>query len=290
MRKRIPALVRLLAVSALLVVALGVFLKYVLLRPMGLYQDEYAVAVPFLLLAREDDSDMLLSEPKETEPVETIPETQPPETEAPAEAPTEAPTEPIVIDETWFNDALFIGDSRTEGLSVYGRLGEADYFCKVGMSVYNVQKARCSDKEFGKTNLAGLLDTHSYGKVYISLGLNEVGYEHSQVLEKYGSLVDLVREKQPNAAIILQGIMTVSRKKARSASYFSLESINHLNQGIEAMADGEQIHYIDVNEWIADEEGYLPDELSGDGCHLYGAGYTDWSSWIMDNAATLGIK
>lgn len=293
MRNRIPALVWLLAVSALLIAALGVYLKYVLLRPLELYQDEYAVAVPFLLLTRDENSDIFLHGSRETEPEETVPETSLPdvlETEAPTEMPTDAPTEPVQIDESWFNDALFIGDSRTEGLSVYGRLGEAHYFCKVGMSVYNVQKAWCSDKEFGKTNLSGLLSTHSYGKVYINLGLNEVGYDHAQVLEKYAKLVDLVREKQPDAVIILQGIMTVSRAKAKSKQYFSLENIDDLNQGIEAIANGEQIRYIDVNEWIADEEGYLPDDLSNDGCHLQGAGYSDWSDWIMENAATLGIE
>ena len=36
------------------------------------------------------------------------------------------------------DDALFIGDSRTVGLMEYAGIDDADYFCTVGMSVYNI--------------------------------------------------------------------------------------------------------------------------------------------------------
>lgn len=301
MKKRIPALLWMLAVPAVLIAALGAYLKYAVLRPLELYQEEPVFAVPFLLIANEEDRELLQWEemlPEETQPPETIPEsTEPPEpTEAETQPPTEPPveetqpTEPIEISESWFDDALFIGDSRTEGLSMFARLGEAQYFCKAGMTVYNVQSARCSDTEFGKTNLANLLSTNTYGKIYISLGLNEIGYNREGMLKNYQSLIDLVREKQPDAVIVLQAIMTLGRGKAASREYFSLENIQDLNQDIAALADGDQMRYIDVNEWIADEDGYLPDELSGDGCHLYGSEYESWAQWLMDSAATLGIR
>ncbi len=35
-------------------------------------------------------------------------------------------------------DVLFIGDSRTVGLSEYGDLGNADVFADSGMSVFNL--------------------------------------------------------------------------------------------------------------------------------------------------------
>lgn len=308
MKNRIPALLWMVAVTAVLIAALGAWLKYGVLRPLELYQDEPVMAVPFLLMANEEDHYILQklhqeetpeTVPEETQPpVTEVPETQPPTqapTEAPTEPPTEAPTEPtetepVVIEESWFDDALFIGDSRTQGLSMYARLGQAQYFCEVGMTVYNVQSSRCSDEDYGKTYLSDLLSENSYGKVYINLGLNEIGHNREKTLEKYQELIDLIQEKQPDATIVLQGIMTLGRKKAASQDYFSLDSIHLLNQDIQNLADAENLFYIDVNEWIADEEGYLPDELSGDGCHLYGSEYDDWARWIMDNAATLEIQ
>ena len=62
-------------------------------------------------------------------------ETAPPTSVSPTTAETEPTTEPAP-DESWFDDALFIGESRTAGLQGYGRLGKADYFCGEGLTVY----------------------------------------------------------------------------------------------------------------------------------------------------------
>ena len=44
----------------------------------------------------------------------------------------------ITSDSSYFDDALFIGDSRTVGLCEYGTLKNADYFASTGMSVYKL--------------------------------------------------------------------------------------------------------------------------------------------------------
>jgi len=43
--------------------------------------------------------------------------------------------EPFKADTTYFDDALFIGDSRTVGLAEYGNLGQAEVLADSGMSV-----------------------------------------------------------------------------------------------------------------------------------------------------------
>lgn len=52
---------------------------------------------------------------------------------------TTAPT-PVfqTVDDSYFDDALFIGDSRTEGLALYGSLTNADYFSSVGLTIFKV--------------------------------------------------------------------------------------------------------------------------------------------------------
>ena len=63
-----------------------------------------------------------------------------------------------------------------------------------------------------------------------------------------------------------------------------------MNTGIKALADRERIRYIDANTYFADEEGYLPSEMTADGCHFYVSGYQDWARWIFENAKTLNIS
>ncbi len=305
MNKHLLTLLCLLLITSVLVACLGGFLKYGVLRDLELCQDISIMAVPFVLLEDEGvkyalqtmaQKELELPADQSTEPpiteesTEAITEAQsdPPATEVPTEPPTEP--WPEDVEESWFDDVLFVGDSRTVGLRDYARLGKAEYFCQVGMTVYGVLDAKCGDTNFGDTTLGDLLSTRSYGKIYVNLGLNECGSSHKSIISKYRQLLDLIQEKQPDAVIIVQGIMTVSREKAASKSYFGLDNLHALNDAIASLADGDQIRYIDVNEWLADEEGYMPSNWSGDGCHPYVAGYREWAQWLLDTAGDLHIR
>lgn len=308
MKKNRRTLTTLLLISVLLIAAIGGYLKYGLLRPLGIQREESVMALPFVMLA--DDGLRFMVEMNAqaldapTEPtvppteqasqlIETEPSTEPatePATEPPATTEPE-PTKPeyIQLDESWFDDALFIGDSRTMGLRNYHRLGEAEYFTTIGMNVYNVFIVSSSDTNFEKMSLESLLQKHTYGKILIGIGINECDYPYDYIMEGFQRLIDMIKQYQPDAVIILQAIMTVSEKQTQVAECFSLENLGKINEGIASFADGERIFYIDVNEWIADENGYLPEEVTFDGIHLYGAGYKDWALWFVDACGYLGI-
>ena len=64
-------------------------------------------------------------------------------------------------------DALFIGDSRTVGMMEYAGLTEANYFCSIGMDVFNIKKNRVSVPSVGKVTLEELLSNKKYGKIYM---------------------------------------------------------------------------------------------------------------------------
>ena len=316
--KKIPALYYMLILSALVFLGAGAYLKYVVLAPLNLYQDEHLAAIPFLLMADEQTQYLLrtetvVNEPEVTEESVPEPETAATEPESIEEVVTEPVmettvpviTEPVVeeteevtpeptvlkeVDESWFDDALFVGDSRTQGLANFGRLGNATYFANVGLSVYSIQSVRIGLADVGKGNLKSLLMKKDFGKIYISLGLNEIMGDHDNLITKYQEVIDMIQEIEPDAVIILQGIMTVGREKAAVKACFHPDYIASLNERIKGLAVGDKMRYIDVNEWIADEEGYLPDGWSKDGTHPYADGYYEWGQWILQNASTLGIE
>ena len=89
-------------------------------------------------------------------------------------------------------DALFIGDSRTVGMMEYAGLTEANYFCSIGMNVFNIKKNRVSVPSVGKVTLEELLSNKKYGKIYIMLGINELGYDFQSIINIYGDLLDFV--------------------------------------------------------------------------------------------------
>lgn len=54
-----------------------------------------------------------------------------------------------------FTNVLFIGDSRTAGLSEYGDLGQAEVFADSGMSVFNLFDSRIKTKSREQADIKG---------------------------------------------------------------------------------------------------------------------------------------
>ena len=184
-------------------------------------------------------------------------------------------------------DALFIGDSRTVGLMEYSGMDGADYFCTVGMSVYNIHKKPVSVPNVGKVTLTELLNGKKYGKIYVMLGVNEVGYKFSSTAEKYSELIEFIKDKQPNAVIFIQANLHVSKSRSDSDKVVNNTAINGLNAELSKLADGKSKFYIDANILFDDGAGGLSADKSEDGTHLYAKYYKEWGEWIVSQTASI---
>ena len=185
------------------------------------------------------------------------------------------------------DDALFIGDSRTVGIMEYAGIDGADYFCTVGMSVYNINKKPVSVPNVGKVTLTELLNSKRYGKIYIMLGINEVGYEFSSTVEKYSELIEFVKGKQSDAVIFIQANLHVSKSRSDSDKVVNNTAINGLNAELAKLADGKSKFYLDANILFDDKTGALSSDKSGDSTHLYAKYYKEWGEWIIRQTASL---
>lgn len=310
--KRLEPKQRGLAVLAILLVATslaatvtGLVLKAQLQKYVGGWEDRLAIAVPFMLL--HDNTDLRRMEqarqagstPNQPEQPEdpTDPEA-PGESEIPTDTETPAqpekpqvpgvPTElPDVVtgakygeDESFFDDALFIGDSRMVSSAYYARLGKADYFTDVGMNVFQMFSVTASDDNFDATDLTTLLQNRTYKKIFIMLGINECGYPMSSLLSAYQEDIDTLKRLQPDATIYLLKVYGVSRSVAESASYFSPQRLQEVNDGIAGLADGKKVHCLDASHLYCDDEGYMKEEYTSDGVHPYAKDAALFARWL----------
>lgn len=185
------------------------------------------------------------------------------------------------------NDALFIGDSRTVGLMEYADIKGADFFCTVGMSLYNIHKKPVSVKNVGKVSLTELLNKKKYGKIYVMLGINDVGYPFDKTVAKYKELLDLISQKQPEALIFIQANLHVSKSRSDRDKVVNNEIINKFNTATSKFADGKSKFYIDANTVFDDANGALAPDKSADDTHLYAKYYKEWGRWIIGQTAEL---
>ena len=184
-------------------------------------------------------------------------------------------------------NALFIGDSRTVGLMEYAKITDADFFCNVGMSVYNINKKTVSVPNIGKVTFTELISNKKYSKIYIMLGVNEVGYETKTTVSKYSALIDFIKEKQPDATVFIEANLHISKKRSDSDKTVNNAAIDKLHAELEKLSDGKTVFYIDANTVFDDGAGNLDADKTADGTHLYAKYYAEWGEWIIGQTALL---
>ena len=286
MRQPAALFIILLMLSSAVIAGTGLLLKHTAGRSSATVQSTLAIAVPFLFVRGEVS-------PEEIFPPKAL--SQPTAEETAEESIFFGPFgeqgregEPLPevsyhhVEEDYFDTALFIGDSRTEGMKLYGRLGEADYFASAGMSMFNLFEKRLSDRNFGEQDLCTLLTARQYEMIYLSLGINEAGYPVASLEARFTYVIGELRRLQPEARLVLLLNLTVTREKAESSESLNLANINALNALIASHADNETIFIIDPNVLFAGEDGYLRGEFTGDGVHPYAREYRNLAIWLKD--------
>lgn len=224
-------------------------------------------------------------------PVETIPAAVAPQ---PEESAPVAETEtargydysvPVpqgeAVDNNWFSDAAFLGDSLTDGLLLYSDIRGAANLSYKGLTVQSVRTDKVIRLDGQKYTPLEALGQKTYGKVYILLGINELGwYNDQRFYDCYAQLIDLVRADQPDAQIYLQTLLPVTAEKSESHEWLKNEKIAVYNDLIAQLAAEKEVYLVDAHAALADENGVLPAEESTDGVHLTKSGYQSWADYL----------
>ena len=191
------------------------------------------------------------------------------------------------VDNSYFDDAVFIGDSRTQGFIIYNGLSNATAYMDKGLKVDTAfTKADIEVNGVKMSAMDALAQNTTFKKVYVMLGVNELGWAYSDIfIEKYGELVDKIKEIKPDAEIYIQSILPVSEKKSNSDKIYNMEKINEYNGLIQKMAEEKKVYYLNVAEAVADGSGYLPDEASTDGVHLNKEYCAKWLDYLKNHTA-----
>ena len=184
-----------------------------------------------------------------------------------------------------YSDAAFIGDSRTEALKTYGLLKGATYYTYKGLKVDTVFTEPYIDEGGTKMTVMDAIARHQYERVYIMLGVNELGWVSTDIfIDDYGKIIDELKKSQPDATIYVQSILPVSAKKSEQDSIYNNPRINEFNALIEQMAKDKGATYLRVNEAVMDESGSLPADASTDGVHPNIDYCRKWTAYLDANS------
>lgn len=194
----------------------------------------------------------------------------------------------VTVEDDYFSDAVFIGDSRTVGLFEYAGLEDtAAFYASTGLTVYKMFDSEIVSVpgERKKITVEQALQQNTFAKIYLMIGINEMGTGTVEsFLEKYHEVVDHLQELQPDAIIYLQAIIKVTSERSAQGDYINNEGIEARNEGIAMMADNERIFYLDVNPLICDETGGMEPTYTFDGVHLKAKYIEIWKDYLKTHA------
>ncbi len=224
-----------------------------------------------------------------TERTETVQTTAAPETAAPTEYVTEPAPEPEPEPEpvvpvytppsteyippdgrsTDLSGSLFIGDSRTEGFMLYSGVTGAKAYTVRGLMVDTFFTSPSVNRNGQKITVAdALADDSGYSKIFITLGINELGWVYDSVFHDcYAKLINYVRETCPSSEIYVQTLIPVTATKSASDDIFNNQNIARYNDIIRSLASECGVGLIDAAAEIC-PEGVLPEDGAFDGIHL----------------------
>ena len=189
------------------------------------------------------------------------------------------------VNDDYFGDAIFIGDSRTEGFILNnGLTGKITEFTHKGLTVDTIFTDKVINMNGKKVTIMEALKETNFSKVYIMLGINETGWVYSNMfINKYEKVIDEIIKINPKCKIYVESIIPVSEKVSNEHKYINNTKIQEYNSLIKKMAEEKNIYYLNVQEAVVNKNGVLPGEASSDGIHLNKKYCKKWFEYLKNN-------
>lgn len=204
--------------------------------------------------------------------------------------PPEEPEKPVVVAKndyvslSYFDDAVFVGDSITTGLSGYG-LFEADQV--VASTSINLEaalyKTPFTNAAGAPVSMADRVKELAPKKIYLMLGTNGIEWiDGEKLADMYQRLVVKLKEAVPGAVFYIQSVFPVTTALDQNPNRdLTNDKINAFNQRLMAIAEAEGCYFLNVAEALRDENGALPADASpSDGVHFTVEYYQKWIEYM----------
>ncbi|MEG1153802.1 MAG: GDSL-type esterase/lipase family protein [Ruthenibacterium sp.] len=192
------------------------------------------------------------------------------------------------VDMSYFDDALFIGDSLTQGFQVYASgIKNAKYAAYVGVGPKQLMSGTVTNMNGDVVTAIDEILAAAPKKVYILLGTNSLSSLEDEALIKYYSdFLDFLMPQLPaDTVYYIQAMPPVTAEKAADPQYANTR-IAALNEKLAQLAYNHNMHFLNLYAALADGENLRGDLVAGsEGVHLNAAGYEIWKEFLVTHTA-----
>lgn len=201
----------------------------------------------------------------------------------------EVPMSDVPLDimslEDLFEKALIIGDSRIT--SMYYRLhcDTGTFAFDAAVSSKNLKDKKLSSNKKIKENAYSIVDVNKnkYKKIYLSVGLNDVG--NISIVDYYKNMkryVSYVKKQQPKCKVYICSIIYMSEDKAGKDNDIN-KKIDKYNKQLKQIAIETDSKYIDMNSKMKNSNKAIKKRYTIDGINLNTDGCSMMSKILLNN-------
>lgn len=236
--------------------------------------------------------DELLADSKAKEPeTETSSETESsalmtePQTEAAPISTAIVPEQSTPVDDTYFADAVFIGDSRMEGFRNQSGITQGQFLTGVGMDVNNIFTQQYIHLYNEQITVYQALINTNYKKVYVMLGTNDLGEpDFNDFKENYRTCLGEIKKLLPGDVIMyVISVAYVEEAKVEDTTYVNNQNIDAVNEKILELCEEEGYYYVNINEVLSDGNHSLLEGATSDGVHMYDTYCKIWLDYLRNH-------
>ena len=195
--------------------------------------------------------------------------------------PVMAPPATARVDASFFDDAVFIGDSVTLKLSYYavssGKLGKAQFLTRGSYGVaHAVMDTMLLTYQGQDMKVEDAINATGATKVFLMMGMNDIGlYGVDGTIENWGKLIERIKKNCPNVTVYIQSMTPIWT--GGEIGDLNNANMDAYNARLEVFAKNEGVDFIDVAPYMKDSTGGMATRYCSDNyVHVTDQGAAAW--------------
>ncbi len=184
------------------------------------------------------------------------------------------------VDPSYFNDCLFVGDSRIGALSLFEACKGADIAYVSALNLVRIEAMQVDGVNEAMT-LVDVLNGTNKKNVYLMVGINEIRNVYfDSFKEAYSELITNLKSSHPDVNVYLLMNYTPVRVSGMNDEEIA-NQLAQLNACVKELALEHSVYFLDVDQGLDDASGKINEAYVSDGLHLNREGTKAFEMFIL---------
>ena len=206
------------------------------------------------------------------------------------------------VDDSWFDDALFVGDSIADAMRIYAEhiratgnpecMGNVTFFCMQNFSYARAADDNLNNLEYfpiyqeRARRVETVVELTGCKKLLVEMGANELSRDSAgRATENVEKLMQLCLEANSELEIYLMNLLPCVYEDRPSG--IDNRMIKEFNASLRELCEEKGYHYLDIYSALANEEGLMNPEDCADplnaGVHPNLSGCEKWLDYLYEH-------